>query len=138
MRYIRPALSLSSILYSSEVFAKSTLAQGVTPDIPWLRIVLSFIFCIAVAVIAILALRAYKGKQGNGLQSIFAKRGRVKSNRIYIAEMRRLNAHADLCVIHFNDQEYLLSVAGSGITVLAQHALSENGTDGTSPEDQSL
>ena len=120
MRLFVPYAAAAMALVPSGAFARTTLATGSTPDIPWLRIVLSFLLCLALAVAAILAVRAYRARGFRKVQTLFgAQRGR-RDSAIEIIETRRIAPHTDLCVVQFSGETLLLSISREGVSLIAR------------------
>jgi len=93
------------------------LATGGGFELPLLRLVLGFLFCVMVAVLAALALKRGMIRvplNGKAL-AVFTPRPR----EIEIREARRVSAHADLCAIAWRGRDYLIVVGAQGsVTVL--------------------
>lgn len=93
------------------------LGGGGAVDVSLGRIVLAFVICIIVAVLAILLIRQRGGKID--LAHLFAHlepRARV----IQILETRRLNPHSDICLVRHDDREYLLVLQAGATHVLRE------------------
>jgi hypothetical protein len=98
-----------------------TLASGTAPGIPWVRLLLSFAFCIALAWGAVVMLKHYQRRGiGNPLKELFAKQGAAPSRRIAIIETRRAGLHTDLCLVDCDGETYFLALTPAGVSVLDQ------------------
>lgn len=74
-------------------------------DVPLGRIVLAFLLCIVVAGLAILLIRQRMGKSDltGWLWRVSPRRGAIE-----IIEVRRVGMHADIGVVRYGGQEFLL------------------------------
>ena len=79
------------------------------------RIVLAFLICIAVAVLAILLIRQRAGK--GDLQALFS-RVELRQRAIQVVETRRVSQHGDICLVRHAGREYLLVVLAGHTHVL--------------------
>ncbi|HTN14548.1 MAG TPA: hypothetical protein VL094_07055 [Sphingomonadaceae bacterium] len=99
------------------------LAQGLTggsaPAIPWLRLVLAFGLCIAIAIGAVLLLRRHQRRGGPVLPAaLFQRHGVASQRRISVIETRRASSTADLCLVECDGQTWLIALTPAGATVL--------------------
>lgn len=87
------------------------------PGIPWLRIFLALILCIAVSVAAILALRRY-GE--GGLPAILKSglKGISTDAQLEIIETRRASVHGNICLFHYNGHAYVVAITAGGATMI--------------------
>jgi hypothetical protein len=85
-------------------------------DIPVLRIVMSLIACLIIAVLAILFLRQRSGRPLRFDFSALKTRG----GAIDLVEVRRLSLHGDVCVVRHDGREYLLLVQAGDSRVLRE------------------
>ncbi len=100
------------------------LGGGTGIDIPIGRIVVAFLICIAIAVLAILLIRQRMGK---GDLAGWLRRVTPRTGVIEVVEVRRLSMHAEIGVVRHDGREYLLLLqAGSG-QVLRDRALGDAG-----------
>lgn len=102
--------------------ARAPLGGGSGVDVSPIRIILSLVICIAVAVLAILLIR-----QRNGTIDLRALMSRAerRASRITVHETRRLGMHADACLVECDGREYLLVLQQGGVHVLRDHAPGE-------------
>ena len=104
--------------------AVGRLGGGGGVDLPVGRIVIAFLICIAIAVLAILLIRQRMGK---GDLAGWLRRVTPRAGMIDVVEVRRLSMHAGIGVVRHDGREYLLLIqAGSG-QVLRDRALSDGG-----------
>lgn len=104
--------------------AVGRLGGGTGVDIPVGRIVVAFLICIAIAVLAILLVRQRMGK---GDLAGWLRRVAPRAGVIEVVEVRRLSMHAEIGVVRHDGREYLLLLqAGSG-QVLRDRALDVTG-----------
>lgn len=97
------------------------LADGSAPGIPWLRLILSFGICIAVAFGAILLLKHYQRRGiANPIKSLLERQGVTPVRRIAIIETRRASLNADLCLVECDGETFFLALTPAGATVLKQ------------------
>lgn len=100
------------------VFAQG-LTGGSAPEIPWLRLVLAFALCIAVAYGAILLVRRHQRGGGPILPAVlFARRSGSTTRRISVIETRRASPTADLCLVECDGEIWLLALTAAGAIVL--------------------
>lgn len=105
----------------SPVLAQTTLATGSAPDIPWLRLIFSFLLCIGIAIGAVLLLRRYQRRGGVGLLKRLRLAGELPvADQIRIVEARRVSPSGRLCLIEFDGRQFLLSVTEQSIGILAE------------------
>jgi flagellar biogenesis protein FliO len=79
------------------------------------RIVISLVICIIIAALAILLIRQRGGQVD--LAAIFSKI-EPRTREIQVVETRRLNPHADICLVRQGGREYLLVLQQGNIAVL--------------------
>ena len=115
MRKLIPALLLIWHGPATAAF----LATGSTPAVPWLRLVLSLLFCVAMAWAAIALLRRYQ-RHGSvvRLGDLLGKSALPAPARLKILETRRASQHGDLCLAELDGEVYFLALTSSGVTVL--------------------
>lgn len=83
------------------------LGGGGGVDIPVGRIIAAFILCALLAVaVAVILKRRGKGGGIVSLRAVFASS--LAQRRIEVIETRRASAHADICLVRCDDDEYLL------------------------------
>lgn len=116
---MRPSAAIfgPAILLAPTQALAAPLATGGGFELPLLRLVLGFLFCVMVAVLAAIALkRGMINLPANvkGL-ALFAPRPR----EIQVREARRVSTHAEVCAITWRGRDYLFVVGPSGaVTVL--------------------
>lgn len=111
-------MAIAGVLAAGPAFA-ATLGTATAPGVPWLRIVFAFAFCIGVAFAAIWLLRAYReGRIAQAAAGWFPKRGARAQRQIEVVETRRISAHADVCLLHWQGRSYLLLVGQSGVSLI--------------------
>lgn len=97
-------------------------AQGSEPVIPWLRIVLAFAFCIALAVAAILWMRArQQGGQVdlNTLLARFASPAGAPARQALEVEHRlRVTATGQFLLLRCEQRRYLVHVGSQGAELI--------------------
>ncbi|AKM07975.1 flagellar biosynthetic protein FliO [Pelagerythrobacter marensis] len=104
--------------------AAARLAGGSSPDIPWLRLVLSFAVCIVVAFGVIVALRKFqRTTRGNRFARMLGRDSARVKPTIRLLEMRQIGMHADLCLIEFDNQQLLLAATAHRVEVLEKRAV---------------
>lgn len=125
----RVLLLLPAMVFAAQhtpALAQTTLAAGSAPDIPWVRLIFSFLFCIGVAIGAVLLLRRYQQRGGSGLLKRLRLGGELPvTDQIRILEARRVSPSGRLCVIEFDGRQFLLSVTDHTIAVLAEKNASD-------------
>ena len=95
-------------------------------EIPVVRIVVSLIACLVIAVLAILFLRQ---RGDTPLRANFAGLS-ARRGAIDVVEVRRLSLHGDICLVRHDGREYLLLVQAGDSRVLRECdlAVGETGT----------
>lgn len=100
--------------------AAPRLGGGGDVDVSLGRIVIAFVICIIVAVLAILLIRQRGGKVD--LARLFA-RLEPRAREIEVIETRRLNPHSDICLVRHDDREYLLVLQQGATQILRERDL---------------
>ena len=104
------------------LIASAQIGISDPPALPWLRVILALILCLAVAVSAILFIRNAKG-QSSPL-AIFTRSFRAgPEKQIEIIETRRASEQGQLCLFHYCDDAYLVLITQDGGTLLDKRAL---------------
>jgi hypothetical protein len=100
------------------------LGGGGSVQIPWVRIALVLIMCLAVLGIALVVMR--RKSLPAGLADKLRK-GLGANGRIRAIESRRISPHADLCLVCCDDIEYLLVCTAGSVELLDRRpAATEN------------
>ena len=101
------------------------LGGGEAPDISFVRLFLALLFCVAIAGLAILLVRARLGGRVSTLLPRMASRGRIR-----MVESRRISAQAEIALVDCDGTEYLLLLsAGGPLLLLAERASPANPGD---------
>lgn len=97
----------------------AALTSGSAPAVPWVRLLLSLMLCLALAGGAIALLRRH---QRSGLTfrlpGLLRKSALAAPARLKILETRRASQHADLCLAELDGEAYFLALTPGGVTVL--------------------
>lgn len=96
------------------VAAASGLGGGGAVEVPLLRIVVAFVLCAGVALLAILLLRQRFGRGGSSWPR------RMATGTIEVCEVRRVTLHADVGVVRHDGREYLLLLQAGASRVLCE------------------
>lgn len=91
------------------------LGGGGELDVSLGRIIVAFVICIIVAVLAILLIRQRAGKIDLGR---LRTRLDPREREIDVVETRRLNPHSDICLVRQGAREYLLVLQHGSAQVL--------------------
>lgn len=99
----------------------TSLAQGSAPDIPWLRIVLTLGFCLALAAASIWVLRARYGmpmlperfKRWSGSDNAEAPPG---DDRLRLLQRLTISPGSQLVLVRLGTRTYLLHMTASSVT----------------------
>jgi|GEM_PF-1287552 len=109
--------------------AAAVLATGSGPSVPWFRIILALVACLAVAWGAILLLRRHQRGELRAIRSIqlnlgmfFTSPTRHAPPRLSILETRRASQHGDLCLAELDGELFFLALTPAGTTVIARRA----------------
>jgi len=86
------------------------LGQGMDDGLPAWRIVLTLLFCLAVAIAAALVL---KRRMGGGL--VFRSR---TSQRLQMVECLRMGSQVTLCIVACDGEDLLMSVSQDGASLV--------------------
>jgi len=114
MQALRYIPGLPVLLIAAPALAAG-LGKGAAPAIPWARITLAFVFCIALAAGAILLMRTYRLHEGGHFS--FPRR-QAGQHAIEIVETRRVSQHGDACLLRCHGQDYLFVVTAHQIVLL--------------------
>lgn len=113
------ALAALLLLAAGPACAGTQLTGGVSPDVPWMRLVLSFAFCVLVAAGAVLALKRFEAKgRAAPFSSLLGRKALGGGRAIQVLETRRISVHADLCLIEFDGERMLLAATAHGVEIL--------------------
>jgi hypothetical protein len=114
MQALRYIPALPALLIAAPALAAGS-GQGAALAIPWARIALAFVFCIALAAGAILLMRKYRLHEGGGLSFPSRPAG---PRAIEIVETRRVNQHGDACLLRCQGQDYLVVITAHQVVLL--------------------
>ena len=113
------AFALLPLLTLSSPAAAQSLATGSAPGIPWVRLLFSLVFCIALAWGVVVAIRHYQRRgMANPVKRLLDRQGTPAPRRIAIIETRRASLHADLCLVECDGEAFFLALSPAGATVL--------------------
>lgn len=113
---------MSALFHLAAAAAETAhFAGGSDPDIPWVRIILAFLFCIALAIAAIGFIRVRNGMplMPDRLGSSIAGVGdgtSAPSDRLQITQRLTLSPNSQVIVLKRGEQNYLLHVGANGAT----------------------
>jgi hypothetical protein len=93
------------------------LGGGGSIDIPIIRIIVAFLICIVIALLAILFVRQ---RAGQGALPDWLRRVAPGKGQIEIVEVRRISLHADIGLLRHQDREYLVLLQAGSSTVLRE------------------
>lgn len=114
MRYI--AAFVAGCIPASALAAP--IATGSAPGVPWLRLIMSLLACLAIAFGAIVALKRHQRQGIANSLAAFVQRSASTQRAISLIETRRASAHGDLCLVECEGERWLLAFTPSGVTVL--------------------
>lgn len=110
------------------------LGAAGTPGVPWARIVLAFLFCIALAAAAIAVLRHHQGRGRPAmLARAFPAMAQAPRRRIDLIETRRISQHGDVCLLHCGGHSYLIAVGQAHAVLLDRQPLPATFDTGDTP-----
>lgn len=98
----------------------SRLGGGEPLEVSLGRIVGALIICIMITIFAVLLIRQRKGKID--LAALFG-RIELRQRAVQVVETRRLSAHADICLVRHDGQEFLLLLLAGRATILRERAV---------------
>ena len=105
-------------MVSEASYAGGRLATAQGPEIPWGRLSLALLFCLALAWIAILALRHHQGRlRLDTLAKRLPGLASLPQRNIEVIESRRISPHGDVCLLQCDGQRYLV-IVGPGQALL--------------------
>ena len=116
-RLRRTWLSLASGCCAAPALSQRLGGAAATPDLSIGRILAALVLCVAAAFALVLLIRA-RSSAMPGASPIRRRLGSAASRRIRVIETRRASAHADLCLIECDGDEYLLLCGPAVHTVL--------------------
>lgn len=123
------ALALVFLAGTEPALAQNTLATGAAPEIPWLRLILSFALCIGLAAAAIFLLKHYQARRAGvasgfgGLQ--FAKGASRFQPELQVVEARRMVGNSHVCLVQFDGRQFLLAVSDGGTSIVHERPIPE-------------
>ena len=121
MRYALALPFLALVAFPAAALARASLAMGSAPEIPWFRLIFSFLLCMGIAIGAILLLRRHQRHGSWGiLNRMQLGDARPALDQIRILEVRRVSPTGRLCLIEFDERHFLLAVTDHAITILAE------------------
>jgi flagellar biogenesis protein FliO len=108
--------------------ATAPIVYGEGPSIPWARVVLSLLFCIALAVAAIAFIRKRSGQAALGpLTGLIPRVERGVPRKLELLERLPLAATSQLCLVRCGDKRLLILVSSGGAQLIerldAQHVV---------------
>jgi len=89
------------------------------------RLIVALVFCVAIAVGAVLLLKRASKTQGRGQNLLSAPWLKGVGQAVTVLESRRISMHADVCRVACAGREYLVVVSPGGATVLKESAQTE-------------
>lgn len=102
-------------------FAAQPIGQGGQFVVPWARIILSLLVCLALAVWAIAFVRRRAGAPPiTGFARFLAQAQRDQERELELLERLPLSAASQLCLIRCGEQRFLLHVSAAGAQLLAR------------------
>jgi hypothetical protein len=105
-RLISIIAAVTAINLSATASAEQ-LGGGAAPDVSVIRIGAALLFCLALAFGGAVLLRR-RGTTGGWAEMWRRGTGRLNEAQLEIIEMRRLSAHADLCLVRHQGTDYLI------------------------------
>lgn len=122
----------ASILFNPAMLSVGTLAQGAAPDIPWVRIALVMILCVALAFAAVGFLRIRYGLPflPDRITNPITSAGIVTQTpgeKLAIVDRVAAGPSSQFIVLGRGEQRYLLHVSQAGATVVDRY---ENAASG--------
>lgn len=99
--------------------AAAPIAYGEGPSVPWARIVLSLLFCIALAFGAVAFVRWRSGQAGPGsLASLLRRVERGTARRLELLERLPLTPTTQLCLVRSGNSRLLVLVSPGGAQLI--------------------
>lgn len=87
------------------------------PGIPWLRILLVLLLCLAIGIGAIFAIKRYSSRDVP--PRLWSKlQGISGSAEIEVIETRRASVHGHVCLFHCRGSAYLIGITAGGATLI--------------------
>lgn len=109
--------SLLLVLAAPSAASAPHLGGGASADVSVVRVFLTLLFCLIVAVLAIFLIRQRYGSRGS---SFFSRMG-TGSQRLRVVESRRIGPQSDLCLVECDELEYLLLITPGGPLLVKEH-----------------
>jgi flagellar biogenesis protein FliO len=100
--------------------AAAPLAYGEGPTVPWARIVLSLLFCLAVAVGAIAVIRRRAGQPPLGALTalLLPRGGHAVPRQLELLERLALTPTSQVCLVRCGDRRLVVLVSPGGAQVV--------------------
>jgi flagellar biogenesis protein FliO len=99
--------------------AAAPIAHGSAFSVPWARIALSLLFCIALAVAAIALIRRRTGHTALGPIAALIARGEQAAPRgLELLERLPLTATSQLCLVRCGDERLLILISPGGAQLI--------------------
>jgi len=94
------------------------LAGGASPDVSIIRVIMALVVSLIAGAGLVLMQRRYPMQKGPKQILAALAEGMARERRIDVIEARRISAHADLCLVRCDADEYLILSGPAGSTVL--------------------
>lgn len=119
------AMVMLSALSAAGASGASALTGGNDVDIPIIRLFLGLILCVAVAIVAALAIRRMKAGPniGAGFASLLTPK--PIGREIEVREVHRLSAQAEAVRLHWAGSDYLVIVSNGAIGLIDKRSIGE-------------
>lgn len=92
--------------------AAEPLATAQPYEPPIARLIIGLLLCVFLAYVIAHTLRNFRRDKGpiNSLFKMKMTQGQRKSNAVHVMETHRLNATSDVCLISWNEEEFLVII----------------------------
>jgi hypothetical protein len=124
----RPILGMIVAGVAAQPAVAAQLGTASAPQVPWARIVLALLFCLALAAAAILVLQHHRGwLRFAPFGTRLPRMAHMPRRRIEVIETRRISPHGDVCLLHCQGQSYLVALGPGQALLLDRQPLTETG-----------
>lgn len=121
MRYRIPFYILTCFLCTAlacPAFAQ-TLGQGEPYPVPYFRLIFGLLISCILAFLVVFALKKYRDKAGtNNFPKLFSNLKADDASELKIIETRRLSQYADISLVEYKGERFLLAIGPNSIKVL--------------------
>lgn len=94
--------------------ASAPIQYAEAPSVPWVRIILSLLFCVALAIAAIVFIRRRSADGGLGQFTPFLARTNREQRQLELMERLPLTGTSHICLVRCGDNRFVILVSAAG------------------------